>query len=281
MTLVATPESAIAGALAKCATAVETVGQGRWAITLSNGADLAASARVDSGWLLLDAPLPGAATARPWDLLGWNATLEGGARFVLGGARRTCGVRAEMPVEEEIDLHRRVVEMCAGFRAAMKKMHDRSGQDGPRASAMPPTRDLSDLCRETGWMVTEHDAGRLAIDLEVPGAFQQAIVETRSDGRVAATLAVLEPSAAGGGPPAPACAEGLGLLLLRCCAIVRMARAAAERQADALRPRFEGVFDSDPCVAELAHAFAALSGASRLASRDAAGLGAGGQGARS
>src|SRR4029077_12107179 len=108
------PESAIAAALAKCATTVEPVGHGRWTVTLSNGVDLAARARIDDGWLLLDAPLPGAATAGVWELLGWNATLDGGARFVLGGSRHASGVRAEMPLDEDVDVQRRVVEMCAG-----------------------------------------------------------------------------------------------------------------------------------------------------------------------
>ena len=271
MTLIATPESAITTALAKCASTVEPLGHGRWAMTLSNGVDLAARARIDEGWLLLDARLPGAPTAGVWRLLGWTAALDGGARFVLGGAPHASGVRAEMPLDEDVDVQRRVGEMCAGFRAAMAKVHNPE-QDGLRASAVALTRNLPDLCRETGWTFTEHEAGRLAIDLDVPGVFQQAIVETRGDGRVAATLAVLEPSAARGALPPVVCAEALGLLLLRCCGIVRMARAAAERGKGMPQPRFEVVFDSEPCAAELGHAFAALSVVSRLASREAAAL---------
>ena len=270
MTLVATPEAAIAAALTKCATTVEVVRHGQWRMTLSNGVDLAARARVDDGWLLLDAPLPRAATAGVLELLGWNATLEGGARFALGAGRRATGVRAEMPLEDGVDLQRRMVEMCRGFRTAMKKLHHVGEPDGPCGSAAPPSRDLADLCRETGWTVTEHEAGRLAIDLDVPGEFQQAMVETRDDRRVTATLAVLEPSAAHGSPSAPVCVEALGLLLLRCCGIVRMARAAVRRWEGASQALFEMVFDSEPCAAELAHAFGALSVSSRLASREAA-----------
>ena len=77
--------AAIDTALAKRATVVDPTGPGRWALTLCNGGELAARARLDDGWLLLDAALAGAATAvdRAWELLRWNATLAGGACFAL------------------------------------------------------------------------------------------------------------------------------------------------------------------------------------------------------
>src|SRR5262249_9738828 len=123
MTPLPMPEAAIAAAFAKCATTVAAVGSGRWAVTLSNGVDLGARARLDEGWLLLDAPLARAATAGVWGLLGWNATLGGGARFVPGAGRDASAVRAEMPLDDDVDVHRRVVEMCMGFRSAMQRMH--------------------------------------------------------------------------------------------------------------------------------------------------------------
>jgi len=52
--------------------------------------------------------------------------------------------------------------------------------------------------------------------------------------------------------------------------VVRMARGAVERSAGRPDARFEVVFESLPCAAELAHAFAALSVACRVASREAA-----------
>ena len=268
-------ETAIAAALAKQAAAVDAVGPGRWAFTLSNGSPLAARARVDDGWLLIDAALgagapPAAPASRVWEMLQWNATLAGGIRFVLGPQRfgaRGARVCAELPLDDEVDLGRRIGEACAGLKAAKRRMTGGASAGGTCGDAAG--EDLSALCRQTGWAFLARE-GRLAVDLEVPGAFQQAVVETREDQHVAVSVPVLDAAVAGAAPPATVCRQALGLLLVRVGGIVRMARAAAEPREGAPRARFEVVFGTRPCAAELQHAFAALSIACRVAGREAA-----------
>jgi len=295
MTMPATREIAITAALAKCAAAADMVAHERWAFTLSNGTRLAASARVADDWLLLDASLglalaPLAPASLMWELLRANATLGGGARFALGADQPTLRVRAEVPLDEDVDLHRRILEACAGFKAANGRANTCAGTqtqmaaDSDAAAGSPGTTTaggvesaaadtegaILERCRQTGWSASEREPGRLAVDLDVPGAFQQAIVETRSDLSVAVTVPVLDAAVAAAESRAPVCRQALGLLLLRVCGFVRMARAAAEVRDGATRARFEVVFDSQPCAAELAHAFAALSVACRVAYREAA-----------
>jgi len=266
----------IVAALAKQAAAIDAVGPGRWAFTLSNGSPLAARARVDDGWLLIDAALgagapPAAPASRVWEMLQWNATLAGGARFVLGPQRsgaRGARVCAELPLDDEVDLGRRIGEACAGLKAAKRRMTGGAPDGGTCGDAAG--EDLSALCHQTGWDFLDREPGRLAVDLEVPGAFQQAVVETREDLRVAVSVPVLDAAVAGTAPPAAVCRQALGLLLVRVGGIVRMARAAAEPREGAPGARFEVVFGTRPCAAELGHAFAALSIACRVATREAA-----------
>src|SRR3989442_9046021 len=263
-------EMGIAMALGKCADAVDLSAPGRWAFTLSNGTDLAARARVDDGWLLLTAALGDGSVspARSWELLRWNAVLDGGARVAVRAGRPGLRVCAELPLDDEVDLPRRVLEACGGLKAAKERLvcaPDGAGDAMTSVASEGARADLPCLCRESGWSFVEREGGRLGVDLDVPGAFQQAIVEPRGRG-VAVTVPVLEAV----GPSPSVCEQALGLLLLRVCGIVRMARAAADMGDGVPQARFGVVFVSRPCAAELAHAFAALSVACRIAGREAA-----------
>ena len=267
-------ETAIVTALAKRAAAVDPVAPGRWAVTLSNGADLAAHARVEDGWLLLEASLGDAPVARnrAWELLHANAALDGGARFALRARRPGLLACAEVALDDDVDLPRRVLDACAGLQAAHERLvygPDGGGAAPAAAAGGEPIPELTALCLESGWGCVERDGGRLAVDLDVPGEFQQAIVAPRGAG-VAVATPVLEAGDQAGAPPAPVCHRALGLLLLRVGGIVRLVRAAAEAGDAVPRARFEVVFGSRPAAAELAHAFAAVSVACRIAAREAA-----------
>src|SRR5207253_780468 len=198
----------------------------------------------------------------------WNAVLDGGARVAVRAGRPGLRACAELPLDDEVDLPRRVLEACAGLKAANERrvcaLHG-AGDPMTSVSGEGASADLPGLCRESGWSCVEREGARLGVDLDVPGAFQQAIVELRGGG-VAVTVPLLEAA----GPSPSVCEQALGLLLLRVCGIVRMARAAAEMRDGVPQARFEVVFGTWPCAAELTHAFAALSVACRLASREAA-----------
>jgi len=124
---------------------------------------------------------------------------------------------------------------------------------------------LRELCAEAGWECTERRGGGLLVNLEVPGSFHQAMLERTARGQVVLATQL----AACDGTTPRLCRHALGLLLLRACAVIRMARAAAHISGAEAAPRFEVVFDSAPCASELRHALCALSAACRLCGQEA------------
>jgi hypothetical protein len=257
---------AIADALAKHASAVQPAGHERWTLVLANGTDFAATARADDGWLVLEAPFDQEppSPARAWQWLRWNASLEGGARFALRPDATAACACADLPIEDDVDLARRVGEACRGLTAAKELVSGVEPVDS--ALAGHGGGALADLCRETGWEFVDRDGGRLAVDLDVPGSFHQATVAVHGGG-VAVTVPVLD--AAASAARAPVCEEAVGLLLARVCGVVRLARVVGTMRDGVPGARFEVVFASRPCAAELTHAFAALSVAARIAAREA------------
>jgi hypothetical protein len=297
--------SIVAATLDKCSPRVEQSGRVCWTFTLSNGTDLKATALINDSWLLLGVLLsePRLATheSRSWQLLQWNATLPGGAKFALLPAGSGIHARAELPLDDEVNLPSRVVQACAGLKAASAKyqrLEFRSprplgegqgeGSDdacasnviSPDLNPLPggedngalntqiaecaPAVELAAVCRESGWAFAER-LGKLVVDLDVPGAFQQAVVEAKTLCGVAVSVDVTTSSE----PLAMPCREALALLLLRTCGVVRMVRAAVQDVGAAMAARFEVLFGDTPCGAEFAHAFSALSVACRIAGREA------------
>ncbi len=242
-----TDELAIVRALGAGAQAVGPVGAARWEVTLAGGTPFDVRVRAAGGWLTFDGPLyDGVPSARA--LLERNAMLDGGARIVLAPVDPTPRVRADVPLDDDVDLARRVVDACAGIERA------RTGAVGGGRDVSPDTLALR--CGATGWRIAEREPGLVAVDLDVPGAFQQATIAVRNG------ATIVEAGVAEGEPASDVCRRALAMLLLRVAGTVRMVRPTGAA-------RFEVGFDGDACATELAHAFAALSVACRLSCREA------------
>jgi hypothetical protein len=268
----------IGAALDKYATAVMDGARDRWVFALSNGIDLHVSARLEDDWLLLEsAPLPrptqpigeplGERT--PWEVLRWHAGLSSGVKFATAPTATALSLRAELPLIEDCDVRTRIREACAALKMAGAR---RAGRDETTAAPVVAASadagaaaDVFQLCRETTWNVIEREPGTAMVDLEVPGAFQQAAVRACAGGGVVVSAALATER---DDPLSPARRHALGLLLLRTGGVVRMARAATDMD-DGTGARFEVVFAGRPHPAELAHAIAALSVAWRLAGAEA------------
>ncbi len=282
MTMRATDAITIRNALKKFSPSVWQIAHECWAFMLSNGDDIQAAAQIDDGWVSVDASqglssMTQAGSA--WTLLQWNGALTGGAKFALHPEQPGLRLRAELPLDDDIDLTRRLLQACAGLQDA-RALHS-AGGNGHQADLPPDilisdeladaaAADLPALCRQTQWAFIEREPGRLVVDLHVPGRFQQATIEARTDRCVVASVPIVDAVAAGGETQSPTRRQALSLLLLRTCGIVRMVRAAAQMGDGATAARFEVAFGDAPCAAELAHGLAALSVACRLASREAA-----------
>lgn len=289
-------EIMIADSLKKCSPFVEQSGHGQFA--LSNGTDCLVTARMDEGWLLLDAPLrtskksgatfskgvweplqgtlakaPLWKRGRVWELLQWNANCTGGSKFTLLPDEQSINLRAEIPLDEEGGLTGRIHQACAGFKTALERLHggktkDYQADPHPVIFAADPVQDtgcdLLHLCHETEWPFTERSAGIFVVNLDVPDGFYQATIEKRM-GQIHVWVELVACESL----PQP-CQQALGVLLLTTSGIVRMARATAgERDGHQMVTRFEVVFASSPCVAELTHALSALLVACRLCGREA------------
>lgn len=297
-------EITITDSLKKCSPSVEQIAPEHWKFALSNGASLHVTARMEEEWLLLDAPLPnsgkygltfskgvwelfqgtllevslrnsgkrGLTTPRSvWELLQGNAQVPGGGKFVILPDEQSAHLCAEILLDDEVDLAGRIHQACAGFKTALErlrggKMKDYQADPHPVIFAADPGQsmgcDLLRLCHEAGWPFAERSAERLVVDLEVPDGFYQAILEKRMS-RVHVWVELIACESL-----PQQCRQALGILLLTACRIV-MVRATAEEREDRTTARFEVVFASPPCAAELAHALSALSVACRFFGREA------------
>lgn len=248
----------IAAAIDKSAAHVEQRSANTWSAVFHNGTALGVHIALENEWLRLDAPIAPPAPDL-WSLLQRNATLPAGLKFAVGDAGDPpVLLRAEIGLEDEVDPTGRVLDACTAIKTVA---HVWDNTDEPESDvdghAVAPA-GVAALCNDTGWPLVERD-GQSHVELDVPGAFFQARVDATRDGGIVAALPV------GAGSVAPPMRAAVALLLLRTSRAVRLVRAAADTTA-----RFEVALAAPVPVAALAHAFAALSVACRMAGREAA-----------
>jgi hypothetical protein len=259
-------ETAITESLRKCAPLVERVGQGEWNFILNNGSALLVGARACEHWLHLDAPLrcDAAQGLDAWQLLKLNRGLGGLSKLALLQPGHTpLRVRSEIPLDEDVDLQRRVGEACAGLKSAAGRLHGEEKEELTRidslATAEGPKEEqggaeLGALCAEAGWKFTERTQGKLAVELETRTGFYQAIMEESAGGAVSVAVEVASDDVLGENSR-----RAIGMLLLRASAEVRMARAVVRDKGEGSAARFETLFQTRPCAAEVNHALSALA----------------------
>jgi hypothetical protein len=277
---------AVGEALKACAGGVKAAGPGGWLFALSNGVPHTFSAMLAGDWLLLDAGLGAVAeSGELWRLLGANARLGGPGKFARERGR--LRLRAEIALDEEIDLASRLRETCDSLREALRVLHGEAGRaevagrEGSESAAEGGedagsevaesescAKGLKALCEEAGWDCVEKDGGRLAAQLEAGGAFRQATLAAGACGRLSASVELFR--AAGLGDVSR---HAVAALLLGASASLRLARAAAVEHADgAVAARFEVSFRTRPRAAELGHTLSALSVACAEFGREAEAL---------
>jgi hypothetical protein len=233
---------------------------------LNNGSALLVGARADEQWLHLDAPLRCAVAQGldAWQLLKLNRGLGGLSKLALLQPGQTAlRVRAEIPLDEDVDLQRRVGEACAGLKSAAGRLHGEGKEELTRVDSLaaiaeqkesPGGAELGALCAEAGWKYTERAQGKLAVELETRTGFYQAIVEERAGGSVSLAVEVASDAVLGDNSK-----RALGTLLLRASAEVRLARAVVRDGGEGSAASFETLFQTLPCAAEVNHALSALA----------------------
>lgn len=233
---------------------LEGAGPARWNFAVSNGQPTGFTARLADDWLHLDAPADDMSVSEM--ALAENRTLPGYAKLVLPPRGSGLRLRAELPVEEEIDLEARLEETRAGLFRALQFMHgepkpdDRPVRHARIQDGDPEgwARDLEKLCAEAGRVVKTKAPGQVAVE----GLPQPVLIEQLVGSACLVSTAL--PPVSG----SPSARAALGLLLLSAGSLVRMARPAAEILEDRLARRFEVRFASPPAAAELDHAIEAV-----------------------
>lgn len=273
-----TLERPIGDALKACSSHVKQTGSGQWAFQLSNGAPLQVAAQVADGWLELDAPVSTGkkcASIKPtqlWNLVRWNTGLPGCAKFAVMPGRRSAHLRAEIPLGDDVPLTERIGQTCRGYTKALGRFHGSgdSSQDGRGGLCdrqdKAPQEDVKALCKAAGWEFSERRSG-LSVELDVPGGFYQATLDQRTSGGIGVSVEIVTVES-----PAKETCRSLGLLLLRACGIVKMARAAVHDGDKRTAVRFEVILGGCPVAAEINHALSALSVACRLCGQEARAL---------
>jgi hypothetical protein len=276
--LVEQGELPIAGFLEPCAEEVRATGHNRWKFALSGAVALTVTARLDKQWLRLRAPLARSTKRLTPDLLerslGQNGELAGGAKFTLADDPPRLYVSAEIPLDEDqVDLGPGVAQVCKGFRQAAElfaagQRPNNANPDGvPCASGEKPCgaldRERLALCEEAGWPLVRRAGDQVAIELDVPGAFCQALAQPKGEGglHLRVDLATVPPARDAG-------RHAIGALLLHASHLVRMARAASRTAQGATVYCWEVSLDRGAGVRAVQHALSALSVACRLTARE-------------
>jgi len=288
---------------------VEEVGWGHWRFPVSNGKQVAATARLADDWLLLDLPLSsGKHALRPWSLLAANARLSGFAKFALDRQDGQPKLLAEIPITDDRDLTPQLPAACAELERGLSLFAELKGASGcggkevagsargrvaaACAEADPATEgsDLLELCEEAGWPGRSSEAGTVVVDLEAGSGFWQAHLEPAADAseaamRASVRLALRE-------EVSDEALAALGIFLLEVSGVARWARASVDGPGNGVAPRggegpgdaagledgdgmgrpvpcFEVSFAAPPTSGELHRAFSALSVACRFFGREA------------
>lgn len=269
-------EDRITEILLGCVSGLERPGRRGWSFSGCDGLGVEGCASITDDWFVLDVAQPDGSdtdavpAGHLWNLLCRNAELGGGAKFVLSSRRRRPFLRAEVPLERNVDPAGAVRLACAGCLDAARRSWGGSPTAAPRIPdvleepAGAGGTDPRALCREAGWEFSERASGRLSVVLDVPGEGYRGLLSPRGGGlAVTVVVAACEVGE-------EVVRESLGFLLLSAGGFVRMARGAADEGRG--EARFEVVFEVFPGVAELRHALSALSVASRISGREARAL---------
>lgn len=257
-------EAMLADVLGSFGQNLQATGAGRWRLDRGEATLIA---RVQHGWLCLEEHPAERADGSPQGAAGWARVLRGNAglppcvRFALDEAGQRLLLLAEVPVDEEAfpELADQLSAALAGIDAAARWYRAGGEAEAAAPSDGPLANCLSETVREAGWQFTERKGGDLAVQLEVRGFYQQAIVESPGQGQVRTRAEIATLSGASARSHAAVAA-----LLLRAARSVRLARPIGVDSADGPSYGWEVLLGEAAAGDRLPAALASLSVACEL-----------------
>ena len=228
--------------------------------------------RLDGEWLLLCRPVSRVIPrTRLLDLSRRNARLDGLMKFACLPGRRV-EVRAEIPLDAELDLEQQIDAAVRGFDRASAAVRRTAPEPGPPQGSQPdaeaarPGDELAAWCSEIGVAVTTRDDGALSVELPgAAGVCGRARLE-RSSGVGRGFRAGLDLCECGG--LGPESLEALGVLLLAASGTVRLGRAVVRPGPDGEVAGVEVQWPGGVTPQALEHALGALAAAGRFFGRE-------------
>jgi hypothetical protein len=271
-------ESVAAGLNSLAEWRADAVGAGRWMLDTDRRGDMRIAAALwEDQWLQFTAPIPrgrihGAAVQRcAWDLLNVNGSLSGAAKIILPPVGKAVAITREIwldpesfeaePVEAIALLTRMAIDdLTEGTAALLGRKHLGERESGPGGAT--DQVDLAELCQLAGWPSNQRSGGRIAVPLDVPGSYAQAIVIPRSRIRAAVEFPLEQQRLSAQSR------QAVGVLLLRLAGCVRWIRGAVHVEDGRELAVLEGQLDTAPCAAGLNHLLSALSVGARMVMRE-------------
>jgi hypothetical protein len=266
-------------ALEECAPNIRRAGAGRYRLGFGTGRGPVIGASITNRWLHFEMPLRipisnGRFAATLWRCLCASASIPGG-KITLEADGGSVRLREDVPLDADADITQysrdAVRSLVTGRRRIMQRLAapaateigDTAGAGDTRSRCDDAPSELIERLVECGWPVNERGGGKLAITLDVPDSFHQALCEP--DGatryRVSVPLTRYE--------SLPGCSrDAAALFLATMNGVVRFARTAVEEENGGARIFSEVRFTRRSPSRIVHEAIAALSVACRFSHRE-------------
>lgn len=271
-------DQVISKALEALGGSFDRIGPGHWGLALPGAGNGIVTARLAGSWLVIKGALDAGGKCMPvdqaamWNYLARNAGLAGNAKYSIGDDG-SVAAGAEITLEDlpsEI-VSRRIAEAVKGVTEALQEPREKPAGVGSPDNAPDNAPDngggdstrLADLCAEAGWSFVERSADRLQVEIN-PAGFPLAVIERSSSGVAIRADFVAEE----GAYPEDERADALGMLLLRACGRLRLARAVTCQETPRGSVGFEVMFAGTPHPREVGQGLAALAVACELTWRE-------------
>jgi hypothetical protein len=228
-----TEEFEIAACLERHAASVRETSPHSWEFSF---AGRKGAARIEPDWLLLDIPFDRSRSKsalsreRLERFLAVAAQLDGPAKFGFDPGAKQMHLQADLPLVLEDDPMERIDRAFLSMEQALQRIDEPNNAVSGNSDAAQPANDAElaercvrwkQLCEETLWPIHPRGASKLAVSLDVPGSFCQAIAEAAGAGSVRIR------HEAGNNELSDVSRKALAVFLLTASRVVRMARAYA------------------------------------------------------